>query len=167
MHELEAKYQLAEKEKMIQTSENQILQQQFLNVISFIALGVAVLVIIFLVRINLLKRRNENKLLQLNKEIEDKNSKIQNINQNLEKLVQERTVVIQEQNKRLKQYAFMNSHNIRGPLSRIMGLIGLMQEENHKMTQHEMAELLKTSAKEMDDVIINVNKQLEDEGIDQ
>lgn len=162
---LEAQYQLSEKEKTIQESEVMLLEQRFYNTVIVVALAIALLIIGFLVRIYFLKQKNENKLITLNKQIEEKNIKIEGINENLEKLVTERTNVIQAQNRRLKEYAFMNSHNIRGPLSRIMGLIGLMQEDNHQITQREMAEMLKNSAKEMDEVIIDVNKQLEDEGI--
>jgi PAS domain S-box-containing protein len=64
---------------------------------------------------------------------------------------------IQEQNEKLKEISWMQSHLIRGPLVRIMGLIPLI--EDTKGLSDEMREMLKflsVSARELDEVIQDI-----------
>ncbi|AYL97604.1 PAS domain S-box protein [Mucilaginibacter celer] len=67
---------------------------------------------------------------------------------------------IQQQNKRLKDISWMQSHIIRGPLSRLMGLIYLMNEtgpdESEIFTQ--ITSYINESAKELDEVIHDIVK---------
>ena len=64
---------------------------------------------------------------------------------------------IESQNKKFKEISWMQSHIIRAPLSRIMGLIPLIisaKEENND--KKIMLEYLALSANELDDVIKNI-----------
>lgn len=78
---------------------------------------------------------------------------IKSMNETLELRVKERTKELDEQNQKLSEYAFINAHLLRGPLSRIMGLIEVIQlekspEEIKKMVQH-----LQRSTDELDEVV--------------
>lgn len=67
------------------------------------------------------------------------------------------TRAIQDQNKKLRKIAWMQSHVIRAPLSRIMGLVSILQ--NHNPTPQETSEYLEyitISAEELDSVIKNI-----------
>jgi len=63
---------------------------------------------------------------------------------------------IKEQNHQLCEIARIQSHEVRGPLARIKGLINLLGNYSHSMDTASTAEVinyLKISAREMDDVI--------------
>lgn len=65
---------------------------------------------------------------------------------------------IEEQNNRLREIAWLQSHVVRAPLARLMGLIDLIN--NHQMPESERKELLKhliKSANEIDAVIKEIN----------
>ncbi|AYL95155.1 response regulator [Mucilaginibacter celer] len=59
---------------------------------------------------------------------------------------------IEEQNKRLKEISWIQSHIIRAPLCRIMGLIPLL-EDNNVEDKREILAFILSSAYELDDVI--------------
>lgn len=61
---------------------------------------------------------------------------------------------LEDQNERLKEISWMQSHIIRAPLSRIMGLVTLMQED--KEDRELMFDYLVRSANELDDVIRDI-----------
>lgn len=88
--------------------------------------------------------------------------KVKLINENLEILVQERTDKIKNQNQKLIDYAFQNSHNVRGPLARILGLVNLITIEN-KDTNTDYVLRLSESSQELDSSIREMSKMLEDE----
>lgn len=64
---------------------------------------------------------------------------------------------LQEQNKRLRDIAWINSHGIRRPLSNILGLIYLFQRhQDDKEYYNELVLLLQQSAKELDQIVRQV-----------
>lgn len=60
---------------------------------------------------------------------------------------------IEEQNKKLMDIAWVQSHVVRAPLSRILGLINLMTMDPQQETVDELLPLLYQSAVDLDDVI--------------
>lgn len=65
---------------------------------------------------------------------------------------------IKEQNENLREIAWLQSHVIRAPLSRIMGLIYLANElGGGGISQKEIMDLITTSANELDDVIRKIS----------
>ena len=73
------------------------------------------------------------------------------------------TELINAQNKKLQDLAFMNSHLIRKPLANILGIIYSL--ENNFEDEYQFGEYLsrlKLSANELDEVIMKINMQLED-----
>ncbi len=85
------------------------------------------------------------------------------MNINLERLVEEKTLRILQQRERLMKYAFQNAHSVRGPLARLMGLVGLL-----KLKEIESAEIpfilkeIEKSSDELDSVIKEINTSLEE-----
>jgi DNA-binding NtrC family response regulator len=64
---------------------------------------------------------------------------------------------IEEQNKKLREIAWIQSHLVRGPLARIMGLIDLLNNyENNQLDEDLIKNYILTSAKELDDVINDI-----------
>ncbi|MBB6461111.1 response regulator [Flammeovirga kamogawensis] len=59
--------------------------------------------------------------------------------------------LLQTQNKAIEKYCYLNSHKVRGPLCRIMGLLELFNDANEEMNK-EILSHLKTSAKDLDQI---------------
>ncbi len=108
--------------------------------------------------INYTKQGNEYWVSQSNAPIADTSGTVthwisiqRDISQN-KKYVRE----IEEQNKKFKDIAWIQSHLVRAPLARVMGLVDLLKnfvpgEETDELLIH-----LESSAKELDSIIINI-----------
>lgn len=103
-------------------------------------------------------------LTELSEEIKQSNEQLKNYNEHLEERVFERTVELEHQNKQLTEYAFINSHLLRGPLARILGIADLLMRKEATPEQKEYLEHLKTASAELDEVIAKINKALGQEG---
>jgi ligand-binding sensor domain-containing protein len=90
-----------------------------------------------------------------------KNEQIAQINANLEQLVTERTKVLEEQNRRLSEYAFINAHELRGPLASILGLVHLFEISTDTSEKEELLKHLKKSSHELDKIVRATNRMLE------
>lgn len=65
---------------------------------------------------------------------------------------------LEEKNKRLSEYAFMNSHQIRGPLSNILGIGELIKAD--ELSIHEVLELIEKAGNQLDGAIRKANEIL-------
>ncbi len=112
---------------------------------------------------------DQNEVLNFQqKEIFDKNEILQQqkqaisqMNESLEQRVRERTKVLEEKNRQLAEYAFINSHVLRGPLSTLMGLINLMGYSNMHSDDQKLFHYLKVTAQELDDVVKKINSAID------
>lgn len=93
--------------------------------------------------------------------IKEQSRKISSMNEVLEQRVKQRTEELEAQNKRLSDYAFINSHLLRAPLSRILGLINLIDHDK-SLKEHEIVDLLRKSGDELDQVIKKITDALND-----
>jgi two-component system sensor histidine kinase/response regulator len=91
---------------------------------------------------------------------------LKNQNQNLETKVTERTselmrinAAIQDQNIVLKDIAWTQSHVVRAPLARLLGLVSLLQldEESSELTKGTILEYIIESANELDNIIKEIS----------
>ncbi|SFC24971.1 Tetratricopeptide repeat-containing protein [Flexibacter flexilis DSM 6793] len=171
----ELHYQEALQKQELLQSQNETLQaRQFL----FFMLG---LLIMSLITIGLFwrlysqKRESEIKLAELNKEITAQNEEIltqteqlsetnealTSINENLDQLVRDRTAVVESQKDQIEQFAFMNAHQIRGPVATMLGLINMIESENMLAQHKDIEGYLKTTANKMDMMIHQVQDRLD------
>jgi PAS domain S-box-containing protein len=68
---------------------------------------------------------------------------------------------IEEQNKKLREIAWVQSHIVRAPLAKIMGLIDLLgNEDNSDAEAHAILEYIVTSAEELDEVIKSISDKV-------
>ncbi len=113
--------------------------------------------------------RQQNDMLNFQqKEISDKSEElqrqkeeIQTINDSLEERVKERTKVLQKINKQLSEYAFINSHVLRGPVSTIMGLINLIEYSNLSPDDMVIINHLKETARVLDSIVERINAAID------
>ena len=69
---------------------------------------------------------------------------------------------IESQNNKLKEIAWMQSHTVRAPLARIMGLIDLIQHgPSSELDQGQLLQAIQESAVELDDVLGDITEKAE------
>lgn len=184
MEELRTKYeseQMERENKKLQEEATLIEKQLFLTRL-LLGLSIAFTLIVSILAYSYYKALIENKktkadLLAMNLQIQKQkeelweqainlanaNDEIRSMNINLERLVEEKTLRILQQSERLIKYAFQNAHNVRGPLARLMGLVGILRikEIDSAEVPFILNEIEKASA-ELDAVIKEINTSLED-----
>lgn len=99
--------------------------------------------------------------LEYEKRIKEQNRKIAGMNEVLEERVKQRTVELEDQNRKLSEYAFINSHLLRGPVSRILGLINLIKLEP-VVQELELMDHLTKSGTELDHIVKKITMALND-----
>jgi signal transduction histidine kinase len=115
---------------------------------------------------------NVNNELNLKKtEIEQRNSELiksqeelYELNHLLEATVATRTQTIVQQNEKFLSYAYANSHEVRGPIARLLGLIYLCELQTGMKIEIDYSTLffkIKNEAVEIDKIIHKVNNELE------
>ena len=135
-------------------------RQQYVKYSAIVGIVILVVIIFIIYRYYRLKKKAYALLEEKNIEIAKQAEELKEFNSRLEKMVEERTNKIQEQAKRLREYAFSNSHVVRAPLARIIGLTEVL---NHtmKLTDDEWEELrgnIKDSADELDAAIKEIGE---------
>jgi len=100
-------------------------------------------------------------LLASNKEILEQDELIKGINENLEMLVQVRTLDLEKKNKALEETAFINAHTLRSPVASILGLIFLLEKSDQNEEAKECIARLKASAEKLDATILAIKNTIE------
>jgi signal transduction histidine kinase len=98
-------------------------------------------------------------LINQNEELKTQQEEIKAINENLENIIKEHTRGIEIKNRELAEYAFINAHMLRAPLSRILGLTSLIEMDFPAHSHHEIRNI-KSLAHEMDVVVRKINEVL-------
>lgn len=88
-------------------------------------------------------------------------NELNEINQNLETIIEQRTNNVKQKNEYLVKYAYTNAHHVRGPLARILGLIQLAKLEK-EIDYPFLFATIENQAKEIDIVLKTINKELEE-----
>jgi signal transduction histidine kinase len=107
-----------------------------------------------------------NQLQALNEELISSNEEIKVLNENLERIVEERTLRVNQQLEQLSKYAHMNSHEVRAPLARILGLLPLIKKENNHNSKTALLDKLFQCSEELDQIIKKMNRLLETENFE-
>lgn len=99
-------------------------------------------------------------IASLNKELSLINQQLAHTNERLEEAVKQRTAELERQNRQLIEYAFINSHLLRAPLARVLGLLQLIQLEDLPVRDKQLVDALFTSANELDTLVRNISEML-------
>lgn len=82
---------------------------------------------------------------------------IQRIKNNLEELVHDHTMLLEEKNRQLADYAYDNAHIVRAPLSNILGILSILSLKKDTSFDQGKIESIQNSANELDKVIRKIN----------
>ncbi|MBD79777.1 MAG: hypothetical protein CL840_12750 [Crocinitomicaceae bacterium] len=105
--------------------------------------------------------KNQQKHIEeQNVKLKDSKKEIIRINNSLESRVEERTGQLEKQNKQLMEYAFINAHLLRAPVCNILGLIDLLKKYDFDEDQMDIIKFLDTSTKELDEMVMKINRSL-------
>jgi tetratricopeptide (TPR) repeat protein len=142
-------------------NERIILRQNYnRNIVwgTFLLTGLLVVVIALLV--NNVKRKAETnkKLTSLNTEISEQKDNLDRINHHLEEIINERTLDLQIKNRKLSDYSSYLSHQIRGPIATLKGLMNL--EKEGLVNQAECIKMMTKCVTDIDDKIVDMSDML-------
>lgn len=145
-------------------NERTIAQQKYATTLfgaSTIVAGL-LLALAFLLFINVKRTKKSNKeLTRLNAEVSLQKENLDRINHHLEDIIDERTRDLKVKNKTLSDYSLHLSHQVRGPIATLKGIVYL--QENDLINQAECIKLIKTCVFNIDDQIISMSKMLNED----
>jgi signal transduction histidine kinase len=118
--------------------------------------------------LNILKEKNDeleanqNTIKGKNVELQLQKKVIEDYSKTLEDRVHERTLDLELKNKQLAEYAFINSHLLRAPLSNILGLVNILEKTELTTKEQEVVVMLKEASTQLDDVVSRINKAIDE-----
>jgi len=147
--------------------ENEFLQKrQAYDRVKFWAIAIVAGLLSILVGLlisNVKRKTNTNaQLTSLNAEVSRQKDNLDRINHHLEEIIDERTQDLQIKNKKLSEYSSYLSHQIRGPIATLKGLLNL--EKEGLVDQNECIRMMNKSVSDIDDKIIEMSDMLHDPG---
>lgn len=160
---LEKEYEAQNKDRQLAQHQQEILSQRWIIASIAFVLLFTVVVAALTYRNFVQKKKANEQLHQLNKQVSEQNEEISLINENLEKEAQRRTEKIRLQNEKLIEYAFFNAHRVRGPLARVLGLTMLIEKDLTAEEVKDLSKKVKASAEELDAVVREISRKLDEE----
>jgi tetratricopeptide (TPR) repeat protein len=129
-----------------------------------VAIVAGLLLVLVGVLISNVKRKAKTniQLTNLNAEVSRQKDNLDRINHHLEEIIDERTKDLQVKNKKLSEYSSYLSHQIRGPIATLKGLMNL--EKEGLVDQPECIRMMNKCVGEIDDKIIEMSDMLHDPG---
>lgn len=99
-----------------------------------------------------LAAQNEN----LNEAVETigrKNDQIQTIIDQQKEIISEQTEQLQDKNRKLMELTMLNAHDVREPLSRVLGLSLLAESSDSEMVKNELLPKILVSSRDLDEAL--------------
>ena len=106
------------------------------------------------------KAMTNTRLTELNSEVSRQKDNLDRINHHLEEIIDERTRDLQIKNKKLSEYSSYLSHQIRGPIATLKGLMNL--EKEGLVDQEECINMMNKCVSDIDEKIIDMTDILHD-----
>jgi tetratricopeptide (TPR) repeat protein len=142
----------------LQEKENQYERVRFWGVSSVAGL---LLVVVGLLVTNVKRKAKTNsQLTELNAEVLRQKDNLDKVNHHLEEIIDERTKDLQIKNKKLSDYSSYLSHQIRGPIATLKGLLNL--EKEGLVDKKECIIMMDKCVSEIDEKIIETSDMMHD-----
>lgn len=136
--------------------------------IDFFVIGLIITTFLIYIKDRLITYRTRiahrhHQLRQLSSTLQDQNDELQkrqeetlSLNENLESIVEEHIKGIEDKNRQLAEYAFINAHLLRAPICRMLGIISLMEIEGVDSDLDKVKE----KAVQVDSIIRRINETM-------
>lgn len=152
------------KQEAKQRENDLALQRQQNDRIKFWAVTVVagLLLVVIALLVNNVKRKTitNTQLTELNAEVSRQKDNLDRINHHLEEIIDERTKDLQKKNKKLSEYSSYLSHQIRGPIATLRGLMNL--EKEGLVDEEECISMMDKCVSDIDQKIIEMSEMLND-----
>jgi tetratricopeptide (TPR) repeat protein len=122
--------------------------------------GLLLVVIVLLISNVKRKTITNNQLSDLNDEVSRQKDNLDRINHHLEEIIDERTKDLQIKNRKLSEYSSYLSHQIRGPIATLRGLINL--EKEGLVDEKDCIQMMDKCVSDIDQKIIEMSDRLND-----
>jgi len=110
---------------------------------------------------NILLNFQQGEIFDKSEKLHKQKEEIQAINESLEQRVKDRTKVLEGKNKQLAEYAFINSHVLRAPVSTMMGLMNLVKYSDLPVEEKQVYEYIKETANVLNDIVFKINDAID------
>ncbi len=142
-----------------------LLDNQKLDRVKFLA-SVAITVLLIasvgLLFSNVKRKAKTNiQLRALNDEVLKQKQMVEQINLHLEEIILDRTKELQQKNVKLESYSSYLSHQIRGPISSLKGLLNI--EKDGLVGKQECIDMMNVCVNDIDKIILEINEMLNGE----
>lgn len=111
-------------------------------------------------------QRSSQELINQQELLIDLQLELSDLQQNLESTIQERTEGLRSRQKMMIHYGFMNSHLLRAPIARLMGLLQVLHLDLPDSEKEELGHLVIASIDEIDNVSVTINDALQNPSTD-
>jgi signal transduction histidine kinase len=145
-----------ENELLVQRQDNDRIRFWAVAIVAGLLLGMVGLLVSNVKR----KAKTNVQLTELNAEVSRQKDNLDRINHHLEEIIDERTKDLQIKNKKLSEYSSYLSHQIRGPIATLKGLMNL--EKEGLVDQPECIKMMNKCVGEIDNKIIEMSDMLHD-----
>jgi signal transduction histidine kinase len=163
---------LSEEKKLAQARlllQGQTLEKQYYLIFFAVALIMLLGALAFVyARFYFRVKRLNVAINQQKDEIQIQSSYIHQLNKNLEAIVAEKTKDIQttnqeliKQNNELLQFSYTVSHNLRGPVARLLGLTNIMQYAKSAEERNQMVDRIRQASRDLDATLKDVSKVID------
>lgn len=157
---LEEQYKQREKQRATELTMLARKNDRIMFWASTIVAVLLMVMILLLIRNNRKTAKGNRELTRLNLEVSFQKENLDRINHHLEEIIDDRTKDLQIKNQKLSEYSSHLSHQIRGPIATLKGLMIL--ENDQLIDQTECLALIQDCVNEIDEKIIQINDTLHD-----
>jgi signal transduction histidine kinase len=106
-------------------------------------------------------KKSSEKLMDQTGELHQQQGELNILRNNLEKIILGKVNESQKKAEILKEYAFVNSHRVRAPLARVLGLIDLIEIEGKRNSSSDSLQRIKRDAQEIDIILKKIDSIIE------
>lgn len=131
-----------------------------LFIASTIVAFLSIVLIMILIKNNKKSKESNKELSALNDEVSKQKANVDKINHRLEEIITERTKDLIYKNQKLSEYSSHLSHQIRGPVATLKGLVMLVQQD--MVDSKDVIPQMKKCVDDIDEQIMDINQALHD-----
>ncbi|SFE61259.1 HAMP domain-containing protein [Thermoflexibacter ruber] len=102
---------------------------------------------------NLILEQQKEQITVQAENLRQLNEEITQINNFLEEKVKEHTAALEAQNKKLLEYAFINSHRLRAPVATILGLMNVIKVTSNAEEKQACIDMLEKTTQKLDAIV--------------